>query len=226
MLFDLRGRGRRRTIQTLYLGLAVLMGGGLIFFGVGGSGVGLFNNNDNGTTGGSSNGAQLSTARKATKSRPQDPAAWLNLARRAAANADVDQNTGTYTAAGKKQLPEAARAWARYLALKPKRVDPNAAQLMANVFDTDGLNRPLDRSAALQVVAQARPSLATYRNLALSAYAGAQTRLGDLASAEALKRTTKQNRSTVKSQLDAAKKAGSSASARTTGAAGTTTVSP
>ena len=35
MLFDLRGRGRRRTVQAIYLGLAILLGGGLIFFGVG-----------------------------------------------------------------------------------------------------------------------------------------------------------------------------------------------
>ena len=37
MLFDLRGRGRRRSVQTIYVALAVLMGGGLIFFGIGGS---------------------------------------------------------------------------------------------------------------------------------------------------------------------------------------------
>ena len=36
MLFDLRGRGRRRTVQVIYLSLAVLMGGGLVLFGIGG----------------------------------------------------------------------------------------------------------------------------------------------------------------------------------------------
>ena len=36
MLFDLRGR-RRRAVQATYLTLAVLMGGGLVFFGIGGS---------------------------------------------------------------------------------------------------------------------------------------------------------------------------------------------
>ena len=43
MLFDLRGR-RRRLVQATYLSLAVLMGGGLVLFGIGGdvSG-GLFN---------------------------------------------------------------------------------------------------------------------------------------------------------------------------------------
>src|SRR5215212_4021557 len=35
MLFDLRGK-RRRAVQATYLTLAVLMGGGLVFFGIGG----------------------------------------------------------------------------------------------------------------------------------------------------------------------------------------------
>ena len=37
MLFDLRGRGRRRTVQVIYLSLAILMGGGLVLFGIGGA---------------------------------------------------------------------------------------------------------------------------------------------------------------------------------------------
>jgi hypothetical protein len=37
MLFDLRGRGRRRTVQIIYLSLALLMGGGLVLFGIGGA---------------------------------------------------------------------------------------------------------------------------------------------------------------------------------------------
>src|SRR6188472_169767 len=37
MLFDLRGKGRRRTVQVIYLGLAILMGGGLVLFGIGGA---------------------------------------------------------------------------------------------------------------------------------------------------------------------------------------------
>ena len=35
MLFDLRGRGRHRTVQIVYTTLAVLMAAGLILFGVG-----------------------------------------------------------------------------------------------------------------------------------------------------------------------------------------------
>ena len=36
MLFDLRGAGRRTTIKIVYLSLAILMGGGLVLFGIGG----------------------------------------------------------------------------------------------------------------------------------------------------------------------------------------------
>src|SRR5947207_7689111 len=36
MLFDLRGK-RRRAVQVTYLSLALLMGAGLVFFGIGGS---------------------------------------------------------------------------------------------------------------------------------------------------------------------------------------------
>jgi len=36
MLFDLRGSGRRRVIKVVYLTLALLLGGGLVLFGIGG----------------------------------------------------------------------------------------------------------------------------------------------------------------------------------------------
>ena len=44
MLFDLRGHGRRRAVRVIYIGLALLMGVGLVGFGIGGGfgGGGLF----------------------------------------------------------------------------------------------------------------------------------------------------------------------------------------
>src|SRR5581483_11448406 len=94
MLFDLRGRGRRRTVQAVYLGLAVLIGGGLVLFGVGtGSGFGgllnAFTNNNNSS---SSNQPAVSQAEKTalhqTQLHPTSAAAWSQLvqARLAAAN--------------------------------------------------------------------------------------------------------------------------------------------
>src|SRR3954447_24090066 len=88
MLFDLRGRGRRRTIQVIYLFLAVLIGGGLIFFGVGGTGVGLFNNDNNQGSSSSISNDALKNAEKQVKTQPRNPVAWENLARRRFQSAD------------------------------------------------------------------------------------------------------------------------------------------
>src|SRR5579862_4691711 len=83
MLFDLRSRGRRTTVRGVYLLLAVLMGGGLILFGVGTgvSGGGLLN--AFGGSGGSSQKAQVSSversAEKAVKSNPNSASDWAKL---------------------------------------------------------------------------------------------------------------------------------------------------
>ena len=84
MLFDLRSRGRRRTVQAVYLGLAMLMGGGLVLFGVGaGNGFGgllnAFTGSGSATASSSVVSQQEKTALKATQQHPDDPAAWAAL---------------------------------------------------------------------------------------------------------------------------------------------------
>src|SRR5438445_11265205 len=89
MLFDLRGRGRRKTVQVIYITLAVLMGGGLIFFGIGGSvsgglfdAIGLTGNNSGGGGGGNDILAkQERTAERRVRVNPNDSVAWATLAR-------------------------------------------------------------------------------------------------------------------------------------------------
>ena len=75
MLFDLRSRGRRRTVQVVYLGLALLMGGGLVLFGVGtGSGNGgllnAFTGGGRAATRAKSLSAQEKAALKQTRQNP------------------------------------------------------------------------------------------------------------------------------------------------------------
>src|SRR4029077_5088578 len=102
MLFDLRSRGRRRTVQVVYLGLALLMGGGLVLFGVGaGNGIGGLLNAFTGNGSGNSQGAAVSqaekTALKQTRLNPNDPAAWSALvsARWETASGNTDYNAST-----------------------------------------------------------------------------------------------------------------------------------
>ena len=82
MLFDLRSRGRRRTVQVVYLGLAVLIGGGLILFGeLRGSGTGgllnAFTGNGSGNAQSQADqpaGEERRTSR--SRSNPNNAAAW------------------------------------------------------------------------------------------------------------------------------------------------------
>src|SRR3984885_1609517 len=134
MLFDLRSRGRRRTVQGVYLGLAILMGGGLVLFGVGaGNGLGGLLNAFNGS-GSSSNQSQgVSAAEKAaikaTQTNPNDPGAWSNLIQTRWSNAssnttDFNSSTGQFTTAGKQELTKLTQDWGQYQKLV-KQPDPN-----------------------------------------------------------------------------------------------------
>ena len=116
MLFDLRG-GRRRTVQAVYILLAVLMGGGLILFGIGGSVSGglidaITNNNGNASTGLGTYRKRVDQAQRQANARPQDAAAWAQLARArfqlASASDYYDPNSGVWNAKGKQILAQAS----------------------------------------------------------------------------------------------------------------------
>jgi hypothetical protein len=219
MLFDLRGRGRRRTVQTIYLTLAVLMGGGLVLFGIGGSvSGGLFDavGLTGGGSGGSSANEQLVKQEKAAvrrvRANPRDEAALITLTRvryqQAGQGDNFDQEAGTFKSGGRRELAQAAQSWASYLALEPKQPDPNVATLMVQAFSPAGLNRPTDGVTAAELVADARPSAQTYYQLAVFAYAAKQTRKGDLAGKKAVELAPSAQRAAVKSQVDSAKSQG------------------
>jgi hypothetical protein len=212
MLFDLRSRGRRRTVQGVYLGLALLMGGGLVLFGVGaGNGFGGLLN---AFTGGGSSGAQKQAissdernALRATRLRPTDPAAWASLvtARWSAANqgANIDPSTQQPTAAGKTELGALTTAWQKYLSLT-KNPDPNIAILAARAYGR--LGNYSGEADAWEIQTQANPTAASgFMCLAASAYAAKQTRKGDLAAAKAETLVPKASRSSIKLQLQSAK---------------------
>lgn len=211
MLFDLRSRGRRRTVQVVYLGLAIVFGLGLILFGVGtGSGGGLL---DAFTGGGSSNNQssaisqQEKTAERQTKAHPTDPSAWSSLinARWASASGASQQTTAgiQYTAKGKQELIGTTQAWQRYLTLTTQP-DPNLATLAARAYAA--LGEYSGAANAWETEAQSSPGQAKgYACLALSAYAAKQTRKGDLARAKALALTPKASRKQLSTAIDAAK---------------------
>src|SRR5579864_1946450 len=88
MLFDLRSRRRRRVVKGVYVFLALLIGVGLVGFGVGTGGNfgGIFN----AASGGGGSGTagvllqkKLTTAQKHARADPGSAAAWAAVGRAA-----------------------------------------------------------------------------------------------------------------------------------------------
>ena len=223
MLFDLRGSGRRRTVKIVYITLAFLMGGGLVLFGIGGGGgiSGGLVDAITGTTGGGDTSGdrfrkQEAAALAKTKTNPQDAAAWAALARArfqlAGAGENFDAAKSTFTKKGIAQLNSAGDAWERSLALNPKKPDDRVASLMVQAYGA--LNQPDKAAEAQEVITDARPTAATFTQLAIYAYQAGQTRKGDLAKNKALELTDPDMREALKGQLDSAKQSAASAAAQ------------
>jgi hypothetical protein len=208
MLFDLRSRGRRRTVQGVYLGLALLMGGGLVLFGVGaGNGFGgilnAFNGGGNGGAQKQAVSQQEKQALAQTKADPNNPAGWFALvqARYASAGQGNDFNTATstYTANGRAELTAATDAWQSYLQVT-KHPDAQLAVLAARAYDILGQFK--SEASAWQIVTAANPKVPTYyEDLAVAAYQGKQVSLGDLAAAKAVSLAPKTTRIELRQQL-------------------------
>jgi hypothetical protein len=213
MLFDLRGRGRRRTVQVIYLSLALLMGGGLVLFGIGGgTNGGLFDAiNGNGGGGGTSVDAlykkQLDTLNKRIQANPQDAAAFAAMTKLRVQNASSGENFNetqqAYTAKGLTELRAASGTWQRYLALDPPKPDVDAANLMTSAYGPGGLKQYDKAVQALEIVmADRKASAALYAQLAILAAGANQTRKSDLAETKAIALAPKAQRKQLKSEID------------------------
>ena len=212
MLFDLRSRGRRRTVQGVYLGLALLMGGGLVLFGVGaGNGFGGILNAFTGNGSGSAQKQVVSAAEKAalrqTQLNPSDPSGWAAMVQArwdsAGQGSDFDSATGTFTTAGKQELAATTQAYERYQPLV-KTVDPSIAILAARAYAAQG-NYAGAAGAWEQVTLAAPTETKGFQCLAVTAYAAKQTRKGDLAAAKAVSLAPQASRLTLNQELQQAK---------------------
>jgi hypothetical protein len=134
MLFDLRGR-RRRAVQATYLTLAVLMGGGLVLFGIGGdvSG-GLFDAFSDRSGGGSTSGQledRIDRLEERLADNPQSEATLKALVRdnHALAGAQLPTGAVQYPEDAMDDLRQAAQYWQRYLDVEDGEPDASLARL-------------------------------------------------------------------------------------------------
>jgi hypothetical protein len=200
MLFDLRGK-RRRAVQATYLTLAVLMGGGLVLFGIGGSGGNIFDAFDSSGGGNTDSGLEKRIERQQAKLKtsPENEAILANLVKLnyQAAVSQTPSGSTTISEDGKDDLREAAKYWERYVAASDGKPDPTLAQYAFTVFNEDGLNQPAKAKEVVRVLAADRNDFQTYLLLVQYATAAGDTRTAKLAATKAVDLAPKNQRKEV-----------------------------
>ena len=210
MLFDLRGR-RRRAVQATYLMLAVLMGGGLVLFGIGGdvSG-GLFDAfSDRSGSGSASEDLEERIDRQEERlsANPQNEAILKGLIRNYHALAGAQLATGAvqYPEEAKDELGQAAAYWERYLGVEDGEPDASLARVALTLYDQGALNQPEEAAAAMRIVAEAGNSSDLYLGLVARAAAAGDKRTANLAAQKAVDLAPKGQKKQVKEQAEALK---------------------
>jgi tetratricopeptide (TPR) repeat protein len=205
LLFDLKGR-RKRLVQVVYVMLAILFGGGLVLFGVGGNVSGGLIDAFRGGNGSADNSAFTDVVERAQRQaarNPNDPDAWIAVVRAqfnfARSPAGSDATTGALTDRGQQAVIEVTQAWERYEKLKPKKIDPNGASSAALAY---GALQDYDKSVEIQQLAvEEQPSPTGYFQLADFAYRADQVKVGDRAAEQAVRSSPSDQRNTVRSLI-------------------------
>jgi hypothetical protein len=211
MLFDLRGR-RRRAVQVTYLMLALLMGGGLVLFGVGGSVSGGLLDAFKGGGGGPSGDSQLRDRVGREEDRlaksPQNEAVLQNLVRDYYSLATSQRESGTigFPDDAKDELRKAATYWQRYMTTVQGDPSPDAARYALQVYDVTALNKPKEAQEAAAILAKDSNDVASYLRLVSYAALAGDKRTADLAATKAVDLAPKAQRKQVKQQAEALKK--------------------
>lgn len=211
MLFDLKGK-RKRLVQVVYIGLAVLFGGGLVLFGVGGNVSGGLIDAFRGTGSADTSAFDdlVERAERRAARDPRNPNAQLAVVRAqfnlASSPQGSDAESGQLTDRGQQAIIEVAQAWERYLRLDPEEVDASAAGFAALAY---GALQDYDKAVETQELSvESRPSANGYFQLADFAYRAGQVKAGDRAAKEAVARTPRDQRNTVRSLVKDTKKEG------------------
>ena len=175
MLFDLQGP-RKTAVKVIYLGLAILMAGGLVLFGVGSSVPGgladVFSGGNSSTAAAKDNIEKYS---KQIAANPKNEKALEGLiaARYSLAGDEenFNQETGEFTEEGKAQLELLKDDWSDYLKATDNK--PNLATANFAVSGFLGLQDAKGATEAQQLITEKQPNAANYLALMLYAsYAG------------------------------------------------------
>jgi hypothetical protein len=221
VLFDLKSGKRRRVVQVVFGGLALLFAVGFVGFGIGGEtggGIADLLGDDSGNDVSSQYDAQIEEAEKKLAAQPKDPKALTDLARyrylSGQENLSFDEETGTATLTeeARSEWNAALDAWEQLLKTNPKDVDPQVGgqmicaylpplpicQVLAPADDLD-----LEGAAQTQrILAEEDEGPGGYTQLAAFLYFDGDVKGGDEAAAQALDRAEPNQRERLEKELD------------------------
>lgn len=213
MLFDLRGR-RRRAVQATYLTLALLMGGGLVLFGIGGDVSGGLFDAFGGRDGGGGNPNEqlekrIDSQERRLQAQPANAAVLAELVRLnyQLAASSIPSGQTTVPEDGRDDLRRAAAYWDRYVSATDNEPDPELARTALIIFDSTGLNQPGKAKEAVQVIAADRNDTQSYLLLTQYATLAGDSRTADLASQKAIDLAPQGTRKQVEKQVKQLKQA-------------------
>ena len=205
MLFDLRGR-RRRVVQVVYLMLALLLGGGLVLFGIGGDVSGGLVDAFRGGGGGQSTDSALEDRvdrqEERLRANPSDERVLQNLVRDYYSLAVSQRESGAagFPEDARDDLRKAGSYWQRY---EEAADEPNAdtARYALQVYDEGALNRPKEAQQAAAIIAREANDTVSYLNLVQIAVRAGDTRTADLAGQKAIELAPKAQKQAVRQQV-------------------------
>jgi hypothetical protein len=206
MLFDLQGK-RRRLVQGTYLMLAVLMGGGLVLFGIGGevSG-GLFDafSDRSSSTGNDVVEKRIERNEERVRKNPKALQPRKDLVRDyySVAGGLMSEGATSFPSEAKDELRKAALNWQAYLKQESDDPDPVVARYALQVFDPIALDRPKEALAAARIIAADGNDAGSYLLLYQYALLAEDKRVSELASQKALSLAPEKRRRALKKQMD------------------------
>lgn len=217
-------------MQVTYVGLAILMGGGLVLSGIGSDASGglldAFVGGDNNTSNDDAKkplNNQVKAAEAKLRTNPEDQAALATLvrARFGLAGLEQEQTSDGQTAIndkGVEEMRKASDAWKRYVATNPEQIDTGLAATAIQIYRVIGL--PQDQKdknelfvAPARAIAEQENSVDAYIRLVAVATQAGDTRTAGLAERKAVTfAQSKDEEATIKERIEMEKTAASSAS--------------
>ena len=198
MLFDLQGP-RKTAVKVIYLGLAILMAGGLVLFGIGSSVNGGLANVFSGEDSTSAAKDNVKKYAEQVQADPKNEKAMQNLIAARYSLAGDPQNfnpeANEFTADGKAQLKLLKDDWADYLKLTDHKPDLATANYAVSAYL--GLEDAKGATAAQQIITEKQPNAANYLALMLYASYAGDTIVASGAEVQAKRLATKDEKKDV-----------------------------